>query len=1016
VQTSFTSLTQHVLIPKESYELILEYAETHQDHRTYIPDVEFTDYNASFAVMNKFVEDAISSMDKRNFTDEQISIATQKFVCESDKLWPLQEVYHNRILKYMEEAYRVPERAQMARDKLMIEHANHADAITYMYKKYLEQYASRVMNDMNYISNYTSGIAVPMQEGMFEMDFKDGYYMAEDLGNQILAIPGMIIKLIKKLLNGLSFSLSEAGRAFASRVLSNGQINEAVIKQLYDLYVAKNKTGSQQPIRYPNPQRVNELRQAYSTGFDAFVQQINQAIDAKNFKTVDQGVIRMVQGFQVVTQNDSLPRGASFQEFRTAILSIANNVLLMDGFMKALVAIDDKLTSAYGVDPKQALAEINSDMGKTTGLLDRDKVDRNFQKSMEYRKRAGYTYPGQNTNASAIDDFGFEDFGQMFEDDPPARTKEVVEAELAKKQKEHQEKFKNSDYTADIQKLQKEYDELSKTPNSDKIKGTMQKAVDQAADTFEKEVPNLIGSIIKKILEMIGSQIGNNVGSFVTGLLPNFGAESVEYDLFLEQTIEELEAQIASGRLNAKDRADAEQTLASMKAKAAAAYKSQSDLYKRGEELAKKSNRTPAEEAEYQQILAQEKSAQGGGTQTVDQPAPAPTDGQAAVVEQPAAPAQETSGEGTDDDKNVWQIITTKVTGFFAFNADGAANADMANESKLKEFLKNFKLETLVGSAHKAVEDVVAGFIRNLANITGDYTKQDQSDNKSQAPNDQQAAPGNNVGKPQQASVDFEYEDFMTEAGGSVAKTVNDAVEAGAGAVANGAKAVGGAINTAWHAFRGGMEIRKVTKTLGSIFGKGDKNSESSQIIAQITSMTVSITGRIGLVKDLGLLHKYIEMEKKAAGSGEKAFRSDEKLVGHLTRLTGIIIGVTAITLMKFGIFKNPLDIFKRDSSNLKKGALPPAQRASTNIANTREAVGTLSTELWNKADQAVKNLWTYINGWLYGGLRIKGSRERTVGIGRIIKDELESLAPYVNMQNVIRIELPDDNPTGRRR
>lgn len=368
--TMFAPIMEAVMVPKDQYHDIVNYSESHADFRTFLPNASFTDYAHSCEMMERFIQDGICAISSKGYSNDKISLATQKFVCESAELWKTQDVYVNRILRFMESTYRVPEKMKSVREKAIAEHPEYSDIVNYMVTKYLEEYAVRASNEMSYIVEY-----VQMKNDLpllMEMNslVSNGYYLPEGFASTMAKIPGMIIQMVRRLMNGLNYTLTETSKRFASRILTNNQINEDAIKRIYQIYQAKGATGNQPPIMYPDPKIVNEKRKAYATGFDEFVRQMTDAVSKKNFSGVDDGVVQMIQNFNVVASNKTLPKNASFEEFRTAILSIANNILLMEGLMSALTKINDAIIEYSGIKPD----ELDNELGAATYKAKQDEV------------------------------------------------------------------------------------------------------------------------------------------------------------------------------------------------------------------------------------------------------------------------------------------------------------------------------------------------------------------------------------------------------------------------------------------------------------------------------------------------------------------------------------------------------------------------------------------------------------------------------------------------------------------
>lgn len=928
MQTTFTSLTQHVLVPKESYELILEYAQSHEDHRTFIPDVEFTDYNESFSVMNKFIEDALSSISTGRYSDEQISLAAQKFVTESAKLWPTTEVYHNRILKYMEDAYKIPEKAQAARDKLMLEHSAHADAVTYMYTKYLEAYASRVMNDVEYIATYTQGVPVPMVEA-FDADFH-GYYMSEDLGNQIMAIPGMIIKLIKKLMNSLSYTLTESGKAFANRILANGQVDEAVIKKLYELYVAKNKASAQAPIRYPNPQKVNDLRKAYATGFEAFTSQMVNLVNNGDFKSIDTGVVQMIQKFQVVTQNETLPRGASFQEFRTAVLSIANNILLMDMFMKSLITIDDALAAKYGADP----AELKKMISEGKGNSD---VDKQFDAGMQRRAEAKATSKVESVT---------DEMDDMFEDG-------VRES-------------------AAYGKIN---DILDFFTSAGGLASGIQTSVTRVAALIDGDIMGFLG---------LGG-LGDTIQSA---------------------------GQIFSRESNIASNNDS--------------------------------------------ILFME-----------DTPAPAP---QQPTPAQAAPDGQSAAAESGETEEKTKATIFERLKGFF--NADGEPTDELTKTDKVMAWISKIpkvgpELQKIISETMNWIFESIQGIYENMKNASpkkeptsaaegqpvpgkdnGNSPKPAQAKpaatpaaNPTGSSPTPGAQPARAVVRPVKKKLESFIDDidssYMTEGPGEVVKNIGKGVSM-AGTAVNlilTAKGIQASWSTIKNAVSGNeINFKEVAMIVIGILNakklisKASKN-EQIQDAVEAGKRTVKKTGenikaasqpQDAIARNFGADENIIGTMRRHAQdkSDWKTVMADKYVQDHIRNIAIVIVCVSVIVVIQRIVFgenaKNALSKAARNFHNGRPAKYVPMAQA---VANNRAAVPPLMTQLWTKSDQAIKNLWTYINGWLYGGQTIQGAdgkKVKTIGLGRIIKDELTSLSPYVDLKQAIQIDLPDDTTQQR--
>lgn len=878
----YSPVLNYVMVPKDTFDNIFSYVESHSDYMTYIPNAKFVKYNESFDMMKQFIEDAIIAIDQNSYNNDDISIATQKFIAETAELWPREPIYHNRILKFMESAYMIPEKTMILRNQLIVEHPNLTDAITYMTTKYLESYMDNVTKEIKYIDGYINGEKIaPMVENFSGFQ---GYYMAEDLGSQIAAIPGMILALVKKLLNGISYSLSEASKKFASRILADNQINENAIQEIYKLYQAKSKANAQSPIKYPDPQQVHQLRQSFSTGFKTFSEQMVKAINDNNFTAVDQGVVKMVSNFRVVTSNKTLPMSASYQEFRTAILSIANNILMMDDFMQALVQIDDAIAQKYGNDPKA--------LKKAVGALDNQTAANKENMTQQ--------------NAS-IEDIFDTMFDTMFESGNNKKVGVKAKPQQSNVQPNVQSDTKNNvnhnvqSNTQSKQNNQQQEQSKSNKPNPNDNAGTNQmskeekkaqrKAVNQqnlsdAADGFSTAVTQgistfanrdlniIISNLISKIVVQLGDRIVPMAVEAIGGLLGlNNMVESVDIvDSLLEANVQVRKVNPSNQQPN--------------------------------------SNLQPPPE---------------NTSNTLSQDQPAQTDDQPIDVSE------------------------------LGVNPDGDINSNVFNLSFLEGIIKKLKLDKIYESIKNAIMDIIEKF------IGGKLEGQDNSSNKQQT----------------NESYDPYIEDFLMEAG-IISSTVDK-------------------VRGVWTFLQLKSGWKNLTGNTTQIL-----NANKDNWMKTIEKVSSNICGRLKLVEQLGRVRKYYDMQMNGK-DGIAAFKQDKELHKTLGTLALIVTGVTGVVVIQMVSNKNPIDALKSTFNNFSSGKVPAPKRASANIANTKQAVPDLIQNLWNNADKSIKNLYMFVNGWLYGGQSIKGSKEKTVGLAEIIRQEIESLAPYVNMKDVIQ-------------
>lgn len=831
--TLYAPVLEHVMVTKDVYDSIFSFVESHSDYRTYIPDVEFVDYNASFNLMSQFIEDAVSAINQNNYSNNDISIATQKFIAETADLWPKQPIYHNRILKFMESAYMIPEKAKNLRNSLVAENPNLSDAITYMTRKYLESYMEHITQELDYINSYINGNPlIPIQES-FTYDFH-GYYMPEALGSQIAAIPGMILALIKKLMNGLSLSLSEASKKFASRILVDNQINEEAIQQIYKLYQAKARANAQSPIRYPDPQQVHQLRQSYAAGFKAFSDQMVNAINSEDFKSVDQGVTKMVSNFHVVTSNKTLPISASYQEFRTAILSIANNILLMDDFMKALLTIDDAIAQKYGADPKA--------IKKSLGV----KLDEQTQ----INKMAAQ-------NASVDEDALFD---TMFE----------VRAQV-----KHNSGIKN-DHPQSQQPDPKEAVRTENKKNWEQTKHNFKTAPMRGLATFS----------------------GNGLDTVINNFLIRIS------ELLVSDRIVDMIANMISGSMN--------------------------------------------ESVHY-------------------------------MFEAEVDPQQKSNNQQSSTQNQTVQNDSSKIPDFtdLAINGDGEVNNKIFSLDFLTNIISKFKLGGILEKGKQLILDLVENYIRNNGQ-SFDKNAQTQQQNKNQPKQSQQNQP--NQQQPQNASYYYtSADDYFTEEN-LVSKTVN-------------------AAKGLWTFVEITTNGISIAKNVNTILSSNTDNWRGNMLKA-----IQSVCGRFNLLAALGKIDTYVKMQMDGK-DGVSAFKNDKELHKVLYTIATVATGVVGVVIFQMIVNKNPIEAFKGTVRNITSNKVPQPKRASENIANTRQAVPDIVTKLWNSMDNPVKNLYLFVNGWLYGGQQIKGSKEKTVGIAEIIRQEIQSLAPYVNLTDVIQFD-----------
>ena len=856
--TLFDLVLECIMIPKESYDFILEYATNHSDYRTKIPDAKFVDYNKSFAMMERFINDAIGAINTHQFSNDQISVATQKFITETADLWPTHQVYHNRILQFMESAYRVPENARNLRAKLVMENPQLSDAITYMTRKYLEAYMDHIIPEMDFINGYIGNGDKVVK--LTESTQIKGYYMPEDLGNQIASLPGMIIALVKKLMNALSLTLSEASRSFANRILANNQINENAIQEIYKLYQAKNRAGTQPTIMYPDPKQVNSLRQAYAAGFGTFVQQMTDAINKGDFQGVDQGVVKMIQQFHVVGSNQGLPRSASYQEFRTAVLSIANNILIMDDFLKALKQIEDTIEQKYGVDPKS---------------LDKA-LEGSVKKARTDVRQAEATQ--QNASVEEQNDA----FYDMFEDADNSP--------------------KNSGSNNDT----------SKNPG---VVSRIQRGAQNVGDNW---IEYMVERFLNRFLERFSVGAADTVADALINMLSGaIGMESAEMT--------------SNG-----------------------SYLSEADI--------NQTNSQPATQNTNKTNQTQQNQPQVQQDQTGDN---APID---------------VSALGLAEDGEMSENI---------FSLDYLQK--IISQCKLTQWVTeslNILIETikdLIGSGEGKSEKGSGQQDSTQkpdpsAKPTNQNTSAQQNTNKTNQTQQNQPSksqPQQNKPTATNASVEFIFDDeLMEEAFKDVVKglfTVGE-FKAGKSFVLGKMK-----------------RIQSVLKKAGS--------ANVSDLPKMISSLVVSIYGKIKGLDTIGKVRTYIE------NNDMKGFMADTALKRDLTIFATIAVAISALVLIQAGVMENPLGALSKSVAGAKAGKLPPPKRANENINASRNAVPKIAVDLWNNADAAVKNLWQYINGWLYGGQKIQGSKDKTVGIAEIIRQEIQSLAPYVNMKDVIKFD-----------
>ena len=927
----YAPVLEHVMVPKGTYDLIVEFSDSHSGHRTYIPDAKFVNYNESFATMERFIRDAVVAINQRGYSNNDISVATQKFIMESTNLWPTESIYHNRILKFMESAYRVPEKAKDLRNELVAEYPYLSDAITYMTRKYLEQYMTHIDQEMAFLESYISGDKyLPLQESV-DYEFH-GYYMPEGLGDQIASIPGKIIVLIKKLLNSLSASLSEAGKKFSNRILANNQVNEQAIQDMYKLYQANSRIKSQVPIRYPDATRINNLRQTYAAGFQTFEDQIKQAIENGNWNVVDKSIVTMIQSFHVEEGNTILMPNATYQDFRKAVLCIANNLILMDQFMVTLKNIDEAITAKF-TDPK-ALDKVifaeNKSKGAANAIMAAKKAANKNNESFEDEDIQALLFTENNTQPKIASTTPVS---------KPASTgssqaKPSIRVTAYRKTDAQESKTGEQQPQAAEQKPKKE-----KTPNqyAQRFKD------DVCQKIFQEFLPGILDMIYKVL--MVNSEKGlstiierfmpqKNVGD----QYPNEEFENynpIDYDplnasvdpvpygdyyseaaagavkAFLPQVSDFLETMGFSMSTNSLFNSEAynENLLSKI-------YNVLPDAVK--QKISEIENsaiaqllKICAKFAAKENLESDPNAGEGSDAQTDQQEQPS--------AEQPAATAPEaqpTSGS-TEEAK--------------------PTNASF-------EYLPDDSIVTMMEGKFS---DRIAGGVKTASEKTSPPTK----------PKDPQPKTGSTMG-----------------------------------AVAIGTVAAG---YIGWEALKARNLYRKIQKL--------DPNNPG-EMTKSLVWITINAIGKLRLIGMVSNLIKYVVMENNTKDSGVKALMENEKFKKDLHRVFITIVVITAMTIVGHGIVPNAK---AKVVVSARTKELPTPKRANQNLADTRAAVPDLARDLWAKAGKEVQTIWMFVNGWLYGGQEYVDpnthKKVKTVGIAEIIRQEIECLSPYVNMNGVIQ-------------
>lgn len=909
----FTPALESVMVPKETYDLLYDFTESHSGHRTYIPDAKFVNYTKSVEMLERFLDDEMKSLCNRKVDDSTISIATQRFMNESSELWISEPIYHNRILKYMESAYQVPQKVKLIYEKYVSTYPQHSDAITYGVKKYLEQYMDHVSKEMMYLESYISGEKmIPLQESI-DTDFR-GYYMPEALGSAIAQIPGMIIAMVKKMLNSLTYALTEAGKSFANNILKDNAVNEEAIKRIYQVYQGKSKTGVQKEIRYPDPKSIHELRQVYSAGFNQFRDQMIRAIDSNSFKEVDVGVVQIIQRFQVVRSNQSLPANASFQEFRRAILSIANNIIIMSDFMKCLKDIDDALTTKLGENPQE--------LNKALGSLDRQtQINRNVSQQNQ-----------QSSNESVEDDMsGLFIMNEKHKPSKKTTNPNPIQAQPAEKSSETDTDQNTNSVNSEqpvYMSNQKVVEKINKNKTSGfkyaiKADGSWLKDKN-GAQILVKDCPYKTdenGVVITKDGEPVSKGVVSNVANGVRKGVAN-AVNSDTIGNFVERMLNSV-------------------------------------LNGTGDSIAALINGMLGDLIN--QVFGSF-SGESVSFMEADQPQPAETNG---PVGDP------NSAKEDEKSASMWDQFLS----LLGINPDGKGNKDLEDEGKLLNLVKNVDDKIFGTLADKMFE-----FALNY--VSG---KDNQGEQKQSQQPDQQTRTQSSDSSTEQPKTESFIDgslnyDIMNE---DVIDTLKNLV-AGAST-----------INT----------IRKAISSTQALV-QSAANGDIKQLFTNTAKFAGPLITKFTVYKTIG---EVINMKNEENGvehlkQEETRIKTDFRT---MAKITVAIAGVAATILI---CFKNGGISLSETIQNAKLGKLPKQYRADKNIANTKQALNQKLPQgiinLNAKADQNIKNLWTYINGWLYGGMDIKGQKEKTVGIADIIDQEIKSLAPYVDMRSVMNVDI----------
>lgn len=937
----YAPVLEHVMVPKGTYDLIVEFSDSHSGHRTYIPDAKFVNYNESFATMEQFIRDAIVAINQRGYSNNDISVATQKFIMESANLWPTESIYHNRILKFMESAYRVPEKAKDLRNELVAEYPYLSDAITYMTRKYLEQYMTHIDQEMAFLESYISGNKyLPLQESA-DYDFH-GYYMPEGLGDQIASIPGKIIVLIKKLLNSLSLSLSEAGKKFSNRILANNQVNEQAIQQMYKLFQAKAASKNQLPIRYPNPDSINQLRQSYSAGFQAFEDQMKDAIGKRDFSNVDKGIVKMIQSFGVVEGSLTLPSSASYQDFRRAILSIANNLILMDQFMVTLKNIDDAITNALGVDSKELNNIVNSGaakeirQAKDAATANKESVEVDDIRSMLFTEGGNSNNSGSNKTA--------------------VKTASV-------------RKVSNSQSTQPVRS--------SKSPSSSVPKPSAQPQ--QSATTANpapaesQPQPNQQSDSSAPEQEQTGSKVdGNFIQRLFHEYIPNM--LNAIYDLFdgrgfdtLGKIFDTIESagqamNTVNGIMdNVKAGVD---TFNAVRGMYASVSNDMIDGYYYSEENETQGNQQPPSNQNQSSDNAADESDEANAQKLEN----------AGISSGADEPGMNTNMQNEGFRANIFKKID--FPGFFDAFCDKSLSGLLVTAYKISSGIKGENNATPSKEPTPAPKEAVTA---NKENVDFEYQPDDDSI----------------------ISIMEKKEDT----GFSAVTAATTGAKIGTKMLVGGLKATAKAVGA----------LVKITPHILNAIGVAEKAKKINpnqgkfaivQNVTKIVSTTLKLNDNV-IVKAFNKIIDYGALETKEKGKGVEAAKKDKELMKVIQRIFISAAAIMAVSIIIICVVPKG----DKKLAETANGKFATPRRANQNLAATKAAVPDLAKELWNKGGNQMQTLWMFINGWLYGGQTIQdpkypkdpNKKIKTVGIAEIIKQEIECLSPYVNMNGVIQ-------------